>query len=65
MAQRYQADQTRFYEIGQSHAYLTKEAGTPVSTYALSGELYASNSGWILLSVPNALVRGAFDALNE
>ena len=27
--------------------------------------LYASKSGWLLLSVPNALARGAFDALNE
>lgn len=42
-----------------------KKASDATTTHALSGELYASKSGWILLSVPNALVRGAFDALNE
>jgi hypothetical protein len=29
----------------------------------LSGRLYLSKSGWLLLSVPNALVRGVFDAM--
>jgi hypothetical protein len=44
---------------------MCKASGDAVTTHALSGELYASKSGWILLAVPNALVRGAFDALNE
>lgn len=34
-------------------------------SYAMSGRLYASGSGWVLLSVPNAFVRGAFDAMAE
>jgi hypothetical protein len=34
-------------------------------SYAMAGRLYKSNHGDILLSVPNALVRGVFDTLNE
>lgn len=39
--------------------------GKPATTHSLSGELYKSKSGWLLLRVPNALVRGAFAALDE
>lgn len=55
------------FDIGQAHVLLVKSAGDnqPLTTHALSGELYLSNSGWLLLNVPNALVRGAFAALNE
>ncbi len=53
------------YDLGNSHAYLNKVAGDAVRTDALSGRLYFSKSGWLLLSVPNALGRGAFDALSE
>lgn len=55
------------FDIGQAHVLLVKSAGDrqPVTTHALSGELYLSRSGWVLLNVPNALVRGAFAALNE
>ena len=53
------------YEIGNALAYLHKSAGDAEVSYGLSGKLYFSNSGWLLLSVPNALGRGAFDALNE
>lgn len=55
------------FDIGQAHVLLVKSAGDnqPVTTHALSGELYLSSSGWLLLNVPNALVRGAFAALNE
>ena len=44
---------------------LLKLGGRPSISYGLSGRLYRSDSGWILLSVPNALVRGVFDSLNE
>ena len=44
---------------------LYKTAGVPEKTYSLSGELYLSNSGWLLLQVPNAVVRGVFTALDE
>lgn len=37
----------------------------PTTSHSMSGRLYRSDSGWILLSVPNALVRGAFDALDQ
>jgi len=33
--------------------------------YPFSGMLYATPENWVLLSVPNALVRGAFDAMDE
>jgi hypothetical protein len=44
---------------GQKHA---APAGTD---HLLSGRLYLSKSGWLLLSVPNALVRGVYDAMSE
>jgi Peptidase_C39 like family len=53
------------YQVGLAHMYLVKSAGDAKVTHALSGELYSSQSGWLLLNVPNALVRGAFDALDE
>lgn len=53
------------YEVGHAFTHLTKSAGVATLTHALAGRLYISKSGWLLLSVPNALVRGAFDALDE
>lgn len=53
------------YELAHRHFALYKEAGNADLTYALAGDLYLSNSGWGLLHVPNALARGAFDALRE
>jgi len=44
---------------------LVKLADDPQTSYSLSGRLYLSDSGWLLLSVPNAMVRGAFEALHE
>ena len=41
-----------------------KNAADAELSYGLRGRLQASNSGWLLLSVPNALGQGAFDALN-
>lgn len=51
------------YDLGSAIGYLKKEAS--IKTNALSGELYASSNGAVLLSVPNAIVRGTFDALDE
>lgn len=53
------------YTVGQAAAVLYKSAGDAELSYGLSGKLYLSRSGWLLLSVPNAIGRGAFDALNE
>ena len=57
------------FEIGQAVAILTKSAkrmgAAPVLSYGLSGKLQYTKSGWLLLQVPNAIVRGAFDALDE
>jgi hypothetical protein len=52
----------RLAEQGQQ---LVKEADDPQTVYCLTGRLYLSASGWLLLSVPNALARGAFEALDE
>jgi 8-oxo-dGTP pyrophosphatase MutT (NUDIX family) len=58
-----QREQQQF-DIGSAAVYLAKAASDAVSTYALKGQLYKSKSGWILLRVPNAILRGAFDALD-
>lgn len=42
-----------------------KHSADAQSTYGLAGRLYVSSSGYLMLSVPNAFVRGAFDALDE
>lgn len=61
---RQQFDQLRaaLTELG---ADFIKLAGDPQVAYAMSGRLYLSASGFLLLGVPNALVRGAFQALDE
>lgn len=55
--------QANFYKIGNAHGWLAKSAKAPDVAYQLSGRLYMAKSGWLLLSVPNALVRGVFDAI--
>lgn len=50
------------FAAGVAHV---KQAGDAVPTEALVGTLYFSPSGYLLLSVPNALVRGVFAALHE
>jgi hypothetical protein len=44
---------------------LVKEAAAAAISYSLSGMLYLSKSGWLLVDVPNALARGVFAALDE
>lgn len=34
-------------------------------SYSMSGRLFLSGSGWLLLSVPNAFVHGVFQSLDE
>jgi ADP-ribose pyrophosphatase YjhB (NUDIX family) len=53
------------YEIGNAHGWLSKSSKTADTEYHLSGRLYLAKSGWLLLSVPNALVRGVFDAMSH
>ncbi len=48
--------------IGQPQ--LEKQGDAPTNVAVLSGRLEASKSGWILLSVPNAIVQGLFSALD-
>lgn len=42
-----------------------KTAAESVPAYNLVGTLYLSSEGWLLLTVPNALVRGIFQAMQE
>jgi hypothetical protein len=55
------------YHLGRAHGLFCKEADAnpPTKAYSLSGELQLSDSGWLLLKVPNSMVRGMFDALSE
>jgi len=53
----------RLYTTGQAYGHLARTTTKAAADYLLSGRLYVSKSGWLMLSVPNALVRGLFDAL--
>lgn len=59
------------YDIGQAIGLLhesrrfAKQAGDAEISYAMTGKLYLSQSGWLLLQVPNHIGRGTFDALTE
>ena len=59
-----EAIKAHFGALRDIGASLVKEAGDAKKVHALSGRLYLSSSGWLLLTVPNALVRGAFDSLH-
>jgi hypothetical protein len=41
------------------------QAGEPEPAYSLAGMLYLSSSGYLLLSVPNAMVRGIYQGMAE
>lgn len=52
------------YAAGNALGWLYRSGNKQAATsYPLAGRLYLAKSGWLLLSVPNALVRGVFDAL--
>lgn len=53
------------YIISNAHVYMSKTAGTHEMVYSLAGRLQLSQAGWLVLSVPAQLIRGAFDALHE
>src|SRR5260221_4890035 len=55
-----------YYNYGHAHISLIKTADNVITkSYSLYGRLVLSKSGWLLLEIPNALVRGIFDAINE
>lgn len=56
--------QRQAYDLAYAMTALSKVADAPETAQALVGTLYASSGGWVLLRVPNALGRGAFDALD-
>lgn len=51
----------------QAHALvcMAKQAADVQPTLGLTGRLYLSHTNWLMLSVPNAVGRGAFAALDE
>jgi len=53
----------QLYQVGNAAGWLSRGDKQASTSYPLSGRLYLAKSGWLLLSVPNALVRGVFDAL--
>ena len=52
------------YDVGNALGWLHLSNKQASTNHFLMGRLYLAKSGWLLLSVPNALVRGVFDALN-
>lgn len=57
----------RYYQLGEAIGLLhrTKSAAAAELSYAMTGKLYLSGSGYLLLSVPNGLGHAIFDTLNE
>ena len=52
------------YKAGNAFGWLYRGNKQAATNYPLAGRLYLAKSGWLLLSVPNALVRGVFDAIS-
>jgi hypothetical protein len=51
------------YQAGNALGWLYRGDKQAATNHPLVGRLYLAKSGWLLLSVPNALVRGVYDAL--
>jgi len=67
LAQYRQFCQDQLYHLAYQHGRPEqhKQAAVPEAVPGLTGTLYGSRSGWLLLTVPNAVARGLFDALHE
>lgn len=52
------------FDRGEAHVHMAKFAEAPTTQW-LSGRLVLTQTGWMLLEVPNALMRGCLAALNE
>jgi len=51
------------YQAANALGWLYRTNKQASVSHSLAGRLYLAKSGWLLLSVPNSLVRGLFDAL--
>jgi hypothetical protein len=51
------------YQLGEAAIWLAHTEQEKLAAVGLAGRLYVAKSGWLLLSVPNALVRGIYAAL--
>lgn len=56
---------SNFFNAGHALVSLSKSASTHPISYALVGRLVLSSRGWLVLTVPADLIRGAFSALHE
>lgn len=45
--------------------FVKQALAEPEVAYNLTGQLYLSKTGWLLLSVPNSFARGVFSAMQE
>lgn len=52
------------YQAGNAFGWLYRGNKQAATNHLLVGRLYVAKSGWLLLSVPNAFVRGVYDALS-
>jgi hypothetical protein len=52
------------YALGRAFVKHASADDPPQPAYDLSGLLYLSSTGWLMLSVPNAMVHGIFSALD-
>jgi hypothetical protein len=52
-------------ELVRRYVSRMAKSKAPKTISCLAGKLYLSKSGWGLMAVPNALVRGLFDAMHE
>lgn len=50
-------------EVAEAHGLMYKCGSSPEKVHALAGRLEIWDSGWLMLRIPNAVVRGLFDAL--
>lgn len=64
-ARQYRESVEELRRIGEAAVYLSKSAADATISYAVAGRLISSDSGYVLLTIPNALVRGAFDTIHE
>jgi hypothetical protein len=65
LAQQQADEAADYYQVGQAFGMLTKEGATPAAAPVLHGRLIVTPANWGMITVPNSLIRGLFDAMDE
>jgi hypothetical protein len=65
LARREAAEAGDYYQVGQAYGFLVKSAARPVAAPVLHGRLIVTPHKWGMILVPNSLIRGVFDAIDE